>query len=1762
MFVSLHGQQVGDLYTFPDSTQGIVYYLLPDGSGGWVVALDDVVPNTSPFGDVTIPYSLFVQMNPVAGQNYKMDTAGYQNTQFILQYCQNASNCMVNNVDVNHGWYLPAFNQLSRLYSQLPYIESALNIFGITLSESHLYMSSTLFSSNNYYAVSFDNGSSPTPNFLIPIKARAVRTFIYPPALYDTSLTYHWNIGSSQPYFTAWPQHTTTYSVTATNESGCSATASQTVFVAENYPQEYYDVACQHHGYEGYGFSISADQTSSPGTFNFTRTITLDGCTSVVNLHLTVLPWDPPIPQTATSCGPYTWNGVTYYESGVYKQTFTADGRPCDDTLILNLTIIPPDTTYLAESACDTYTLNGITYSYSGIYTQILTGSGNGCDSIVILDLTVHHSQHSTVDTTAYDRLVWNNILYTESGTYTFEYLNQYGCDSIIQFNVNILHLDTVRVDSTVCDNALPFEWNGVLFADAGTQTVTLPSYLGYDSVVVMTLHVNSTATNYVTQTTCDSLSWGGVNYTHSGFYTQTFTNQFGCDSTVTLHLIVNPSVTSTSSVTVCDSYEWAGETYTQSGVYERTFTNRFGCDSVVTLTLTVNPSSADTVETTACDSYDWAGETYTQSGIYERTFTNHFGCDSVVTMTLTVHHSDLVQVDTLVCPQSLPVTVRGFTFAGEGMQTVTVPNIHGCDSTTTVHVSVSDTTTLSSAITACDSYSWYGTAYTESGTYEHVAINAAGCPYTRKLALTVHYSDTTYVDSTCCQNQLPLSWNGRVFSAAGTQSRVLANQGGCDSLVVMTVNVVAVGFSMFDTTVCGQFEWAGSVYTQSGTFMKQFPSVSGCDSMVVAHVTVLSPPVTLFDTVVCADQMPLTWHGINFEQADTLTFTYTSSLNCDSTVVLRLRTATADTVVLAQSACDVFEWEGEEYYEDTTLTGHFVNRYGCDSLVTLHLTVNPTVSGLVEATVCGSYIWNHETFTQSGDYTRVFATVAGCDSTVTLHLTVYPTVSELVEATTCEDSLPYLWNGLTFYEAGTKLITLQTVDGCDSTVTLHLTVNPTASELVEATVCEDELPYLWNGVVFDSAGIQSVALQTVNGCDSTVTMHLTVYPLVAELVEVTACDSYLWNNETFTESGDYTRVFTSVNGCDSTVTLHLTVNLSAAEHVEATACDSYVWNNETFTESGDYTRVFTTVNGCDSTVTLHLTVNPSVAEFVEATACDSYLWNNETFTESGDYTRAFTTVNGCDSTVTLHLTVKPSVASTSSVTVCEDELPYIWNGVTFNEAGTQLITLQTVDGCDSIVTMTLHISSLYQQTVTRTICQDELPYTWNGVIFYNAGTQNVTLQTINGCDSVITMTLQVFSIYQPTEQRTICQDELPYTWNGVTFQNAGTQSVTLQTVDGCDSIVTMVLHVSSIFQQTEQRTVCQDELPYIWNGRTFNAAGTQSITMQTANGCDSTITMTLLVNPTKASASSATVCSDELPYLWNGVTFDSAATQTVTLQTVAGCDSVVTMTLMVNPTAASTSSTTVCDSYIWGDEIFTESGDYTRTFATTKGCDSVVTLHLTVNPSVAEHVEVTACDHYLWNGETFDESGVYESTFETAAGCDSVVTLHLTVIDTALQIITLTEDFCEGMSAELVAVTEMTDYLWNTDEEMPNITVTRPGIYSVTASQGGCRATAKYTVEGCDFRLWLPNAISPSKSDGLNDVFCLPQRVQSMVNDFEISIFNRWGEQVFYSTDKGFRWDGSLNGKTAVNAVYNYVIRCTVIGGKPYRFTGSVTVL
>src|SRR6185369_4270102 len=116
----------------------------------------------------------------------------------------------------------------------------------------------------------------------------------------------------------------------------------------------------------------------------------------------------------------------------------------------------------------------------------------------------------------------------------------------------------------------------------------------------------------------------------------------------------------------------------------------------------------------------------------------------------------------------------------------------------------------------------------------------------------------------------------------------------------------------------------------------------------------------------------------------------------------------------------------------------------------------------------------------------------------------------------------------------------------------------------------------------------------------------------------------------------------------------------------------------------------------------------------------------------------------------------------------------------------------------------------------------------------------------------------------------------------------------------GCDSVATLNLTVNPAVTSTTNTAICNSQLPYSWNGQTINAAGTYTANLISAAGCDSVATLNLTVNPTVTSTTNTTICSNQLPYSWNGQTINAAGTYTVNLISAAGCDSVATLSLTV----------------------------------------------------------------------------------------------------------------------------------------------------------------------------------------------------------------------------------------------------------------------
>lgn len=205
--------------------------------------------------------------------------------------------------------------------------------------------------------------------------------------------------------------------------------------------------------------------------------------------------------------------------------------------------------------------------------------------------------------------------------------------------------------------------------------------------------------------------------------------------------------------------------------------------------------------------------------------------------------------------------------------------------------------------------------------------------------------------------------------------------------------------------------------------------------------------------------------------------------------------------------------------------------------------------------------------------------------------------------------------------------------------------------------------------------------------------------------------------------------------------------------------------------------------------------------------------------------------------------------------------------------------------------------------------------------------------------------------------------------------------------------------------------------------------------------------------------------------------------------------------------------------------------------------------------------VTADICVRETYSDENFDISAIeteiagtyYFSRIFQTEGCDSIVVLQLRVHPA--YDLHFTETIPEGTAYDRHGIF-LHESLLESGERI-DTSIAYQSVY-------GCDSVIHVTVlvAAADITLYLPNAITPSKSDGLNDIFFLPEKIQNQIADFEIMIYNRWGELVFYSTDKNFCWHGEFKGKIYYNNVYQYVIHYSTPFGKKFTVKGTVTVL
>jgi hypothetical protein len=491
-----------------------------------------------------------------------------------------------------------------------------------------------------------------------------------------------------------------------------------------------------------------------------------------------------------------------------------------------------------------------------------------------------------------------------------------------------------------------------------------------------------------------------------------------------------------------------------------------------------------------------------------------------------------------------------------------------------------------------------------------------------------------------------------------------------------------------------------------------------------------------------------------------------------------------------------------------------FTNNNGCTATTTINVT-NPTAPAFnpIAAICSGGTLtlpasstnniqgtWSPAVNnTQTTTYT--FTPAAGqCATTaqLTVNVNPLPTINAGQDQTVCQGAnvtlsgtggSTYSWdngvsNGVAFVPNTTTTYTISGTDanGCTNTDQVTVTVDPTPTLTGNTVLCPNTSsqltananPAASNAWTSSNAGVATISntglvsslgfgTSTItftnnNGCTATTTINVTnpIAPTFNPISAVCAGGSITlpvastnnvqgtWSpaiNNTQTTTYTFTP---SAGQCatpaQQTVTVNPNPSISGGGNVcvgstlqltgSGTPAVSTPWtsgtvaigsvsNNGLFTalSAGSSLVTYTNSDGCSASTTV--TVQGAVNALpVQVTACLSYLWNGQTYSQSGTYSDTLQTVAGCDSIISLNLTISNSITGpTTQQNSCG---PYTWNGQTYAQSGTYIFNGTTANGCDSSATLVLTIDqapsniqvSLNQGTFTAT-AQNATNFAW-----------------------------------------------------------------------------------------------------------------------------------------------------------------------------------------------------------------------------------------------------------------------------------------------------------------------------------------------------------------------------------------------------------------------------------------------------------------
>ncbi len=648
--------------------------------------------------------------------------------------------------------------------------------------------------------------------------------------------------------------------------------------------------------------------------------------------------------------------------------------------------------------------------------------------------------------------------------------------------------------------------------------------------------------------------------------------------------------------------------------------------------------------------------------------------------------------------------------------------------------------------------------------------------------------------------------------------------------------------------------------------------------------------------------------------------------------------------------------------------------------------------------------------------------------------------------------------------------------------------------------------------VTITAAGTYTVTASGSGTCTSEETITVDEITSLTNTTTVSECDTYSWavNNQTYTQSGNYT----FVNGC-ITENLALIITTSTQNSTTASACDSYLWtqNGTTYTTSGVYSHIV----GCQTEI-LNLTITQSSTNTTILNACNSYTWavNGQTYTASGIYTSLI----GCVTEV-LDLTIQTNpILTFNNPTVCQGQAATLT--VSSSQLGT---TFLWNDG----------------QTTSSINVSPSMTTSYNVVGLNQYGCSSNGMGMVNITPSPVL-------IYQDTS---VCLGQSatisvsPMTTGGTYLWNTGETTASIQitptqntaytvqyTLNTCQSsVATIIVSIAPPFVlSANSATICQGDFATInatsslLGGNFTWTNGTTGSTAIFSPQTDTTVNFTYSLNGCSNNGS-ATITVLELPDL----SFNASQTE--------GC-----VPLNISFSTPFLESS-LCSWKIDGQEVSSNCGDLNYSFNNpncydisltilgTNGCSNTVSY----SDLVCVYPKPIANFYYneLANYQTSANVGFTNSS------------------ENALQ---NWWNFGDGGTTSNDNNPTHTYYF----ESSASFNVEL-----VVESEFGCRDSVQKEVSFKEeLNVYVPNTFTPDGS-GINEIWSPIFSTFVNEDNYQCSVFNSFGEQIYFTNDYHQGWDGTFNGKRAQDGAYTYYIQFSGLGNaKSTILTGHINLL